>query len=100
MQLKVKLTLLDKQKSLATTDIVPIIFNNEINSPIGSCTLFKEDDGRHYGILRLEKDIDLNVYFYYIGLLNNDGVFHFDGLQFFEEELKNHQTTTLKEMVI
>lgn len=100
MILKVKLTLLDKQHSLATTDIVPVIFNNEINHPIGSCSLLIEDDGRHYGILRLERDINLNVFFYYMGLLNYDGVFHFDGLQFFEEQLKNHQTTTLKEMVI
>jgi hypothetical protein len=99
--MKVKLTLLDKLGSVGFNQFVEVYLNDGINEPIGTCEVLTDTDGKHFGNLILDKDIDPNVYFYYRNDCTTDGIiFWFSGLHFTTEPLKGKITNQLKEMLV
>ena len=98
--MRVKLSLLDKQKSLGYDQVVRVALVGKTFQPIGICTVLKAKDGRHYGDLDLDREVSGDLYFYYMNLVSQEPIFWFDGLQLCEFELEGRPTTQLKEMII
>lgn len=96
----VKLTLLDKQKPLSYQSIVEVYQYIDKYERIGICKISTNDQGSHYGELELDREVGLDMFFYYRGITNEDGIFEFSGLDFMQTEIKNKQTTRLREMII
>lgn len=96
----VKLSLLDRQASLhysAIVNVALILNNYEL---IGTCRVFANEQGKHFGELILNSEVSGDLYFYYRSRANSDGVFWFDGLDLMENEISQNPTTQLKEMVV
>jgi hypothetical protein len=67
---------------------------------IGMCRVFTDEKGRHFGELHLDKEVSLDLYFYYRSAANNGGIFVFTGLDLMQNQLEHSPTTKLKDMIV
>ncbi|OLY92499.1 hypothetical protein SAMN05444008_102381 [Cnuella takakiae] len=97
----VRLSLLDRKESLQYT-IYSDVYIGTSNGykQVGTSRLFKNDKGNFVAELSLTEAVDLDYFFYYRGATDNDGVFIFSGIDFFENQQKNTSPTRLREMII
>ncbi len=98
--MEVKLSLLDRKDALHYSNPVDVTIFDKTYEIIGSCKVFRNDNGNHFGELKLDRQVDPNYYFYYRGRANEGGIFIFAGLDFTPTELEDHPTTKLKEMIV
>jgi hypothetical protein len=96
----VKLTLLDRQGSLMYDRIVNVGLVIDKYEFIGTCEVYIDEGGKHFGKLKLDREVSRDLYFYYRSGANEDGLFWFTGLDLMENEIKDKRTTQLKDMVV
>ena len=96
----VKLSLLDRLGSVTYERHVEVILEHDINHPIGTCEVYTDEKGNHFGLLTLNRRVDQNLYFYYRNQCSDDGLFWFSGLQLLTKPLHSKPTTQLKDMLI
>ena len=97
--MKVKLGWLNKQENLLMSDNMTVAINGV---SIGSIDVEKDDYGQYYGIITLNKEVELNdeVYSYYINKANPHGKFWFGGIDFSDIIYQSIPAIQLKEMII
>ena len=97
----VKLGNLDRKDTLYYPHEVPIaMVGDKAYNIIGTCRVFRDEQGQHFGELEFDNEISLDLYFYYKGRLNAAGIFIFGGIDLAETALAQNTTTTLREMIV
>jgi len=96
----VKLSLLDKKDVIHYSKTVPVCIFDGTYKTIGICTVFRDEQGRHFGELHLDQEVSFEYYFYYRNQVNAAGIFWFAGLDLMKDMVEQNPTTQLKEMVV
>jgi hypothetical protein len=92
---------LDRQIGVEYYNPSKVYLNYDIHNPIGTCTVFMNKEGKYFGKLELENEVDTSLFFYYNGLHGEDDFFNFEGLFFFEKELESKaKTNRIKDMIV
>lgn len=97
--MRVKLSLLDRQGTLHYTDTVPVCIYEDSYKTIGTCSIYKDANGCHFGVLELDQPVNEDLFFYYRNMSNNAGIFIFSGLDFMPNQIKESPTTQLRDMI-
>ncbi len=99
----VRLTKLDREMAVTHANTVPVYINDQINNPIGTCRVYKNQNSEFIGEVQLNTDVSGDLYFYYVdnvGAVDAESGYHFSGLHFTDDMLKDKPTQRLKEKVI
>lgn len=96
----VRLSLLDKKPAVYYPEVVDVYKFDDRYEYIGTCKVFKDASGKHFGQLELNEDVNSDFYFYYRARFNEADIFHFAGLDFLKHEDAKSKTTKLKDMIV
>lgn len=94
--MKIKLGLLDRLESFGYEKSVPVYLGNDC---VGQCEVFRDESGKHYGVLKLEKPVNNDLFFYYTNWHAMHSGFWFSGIQLTHDLLPNTSTPQIKDII-
>ena len=97
----VRLRYLDNLDALNYYDLSDVYLSiNKDYVKIGTCKVYANDQGEHFGKLRLQQKIDLDLFMYYRNKENNENVFWFLGLDLYDHEIDVKPAIQIKEAIV
>lgn len=101
MRCAVRLTYVDNQPArFYNMGELDTILDNDINHPVDTCKVFTDAQGYYFAQINSAQELDGDLFFYYSGLHDNYGYYHFTRLHLMTVPLTNKPKTKLKDMIV